>query len=400
VTITRPRTVGAVTAADCPAPGGGTPDRGGLRPWIGVIFASVWLVYLAYPLSAAWRQDSVPLRVFGIAVVVAFAAAYVGLFVVQRYARDTDMPQVPVTTRRWLFAAMGALAALAVPASGENALAFLVYIGVAAAFMLPTWEAAILVGTLVAVTVVSSRIVPGWTDNDFLAFQIAVSAFAMWGVVKVFESNAALRRMNAEVARLAVAEERLRFSRDLHDILGHSLTVITVKAELAGRLLDVDPARAAVEVADVERLSREALAQVRGAVAGYRDVTLPAEIASARTALEAAGIDAELPSAVDDVPADRRELFGWALREGVTNVVRHSGARRCRVSLTAGAVEVADDGGGADTPGTGTGGVGVGVPVHGGHGLAGLAERAASAGGRLVVGRAPEGGFLLRVQVP
>jgi two-component system sensor histidine kinase DesK len=240
--------------------------------------------------------------------------------------------------------------------------------------------------------------VPGWTSNDFLAFQIVVSAFAVGGIVRVFQSNAELRRMNAEVARLAVAEERLRFSRDLHDILGHSLTVITVKAELAGRLLDVDPARAAAEVADVERLSRSALADVRGAVAGYRDVTLPAEIASARTALEAAGIDAVLPSAVDDVPSERRELFSWAIREGVTNVVRHSGARCCRVSLAPGVVEVADDGGGAGTQLTDR--VGVGGAAEGGHGLAGLAERAASAGGRLVVGRAPEGGFLLRVQVP
>jgi two-component system sensor histidine kinase DesK len=254
--------------------------------------------------------------------------------------------------------------------------------------------------------------------------------------------------MNSEVARLAVAEERLRFSRDLHDILGHSLTVITVKAELAGRLLDVDPVRAATEVADVEWLSRDALAQVRGAVSGYRDVTLPAEIASARSALEAAGIEPVLPAAVDDVPAERRELFGWAVREGVTNVVRHSGARRCRVSLTAGAVEVADDGGGQAAGSGGAGaaaGLSEGAPAAGsssgaraagssegapaagpssgaraagssagalaaavydggphghGHGLAGLAERAAAAGGRLVVGRAPEGGFLLRVQVP
>ena len=399
MTPARPRTVGAVTADDVRA----VPWRGGNRRWIGVLFAGIWLVYLAYPVSAAWKHPSLPARVFGIGVLVVFAAVYVALFVAQRHARNTEMPPRPLAARRWFVVAMLVLAALAFPVSGEEALACLVYIAVGAMFTLPIREAAIVVVVLAAFTEISSRTVPGWTSNDFLAFQIVVSAFAVGGVVRVFQSNAELRRVNAEVARLAVAEERLRFSRDLHDILGHSLTVITVKAELAGRLLELDPARAAAEVADVERLSRNALADVRGAVAGYRDLTLPAEIASARTALEAAGIDAVLPTAVDDVPAERRQLFGWAVREGVTNVVRHSAARRCRVSLTPDAVEVADDGAGAGAPPGGSpagGSVGVGAPAHGGHGLAGLAERTSAAGGRLVVGRAPEGGFLLRVQVP
>jgi two-component system sensor histidine kinase DesK len=395
--------VGAVTADDVRP----VPWRGGNRPWIGVVFASVWLVYLAYPVSAAWRHPSLFARVFGIGVLAVFAAVYVALFVAQRHARNTDMPPRPLAARRWFVVAMVVLAALAFPVSGEEALACLVYIAVGAMFTLPIREAATVVVVVAAFTEISSRTVPGWTSNDFLAFQIVVSAFAVGGVVRVFQSNAELRRVNAEVARLAVAEERLRFSRDLHDILGHSLTVITVKAELAGRLLEVDPARAAAEVADVERLTRSALADVRGAVAGYRDVTLPAEIASARTALEAAGIDAVLPSAVDDVPSERRELFSWAIREGVTNVVRHSGARRCRVSLSAGAVEVADDGIGTGAVRTngrsqnaGADGGRLPGPEDGRHGLAGLAERAAAAGGRLMVGRAPEGGFLLRVQVP
>jgi two-component system sensor histidine kinase DesK len=119
-----------------------------------------------------------------------------------------------------------------------------------------------------------------------------------------------LTRRHQEIARLAVDEERNRFARDMHDIVGHSLTVIAVKAELAGRLVRRDPDRAEAEINDVERLSREALGEVRTAVAGYRDVTLSAELANARTALSAAGIDADLPSAIDDVPTERRELFG------------------------------------------------------------------------------------------
>src|SRR4030095_4018143 len=105
--------------------------------------------------------------------------------------------------------------------------------------------------------------------------------------------------------------------------------------------------------------AREALADVRTAVAGYRDVTLSAELANARTALSAAGIDADLPSAIDDVPTERRELFGWVVREGVTNVVRHSGASRCWVRISPSMVTVSDDGAPASTASTVAGGDGV-----------------------------------------
>lgn len=179
-----------------------------------------------------------------------------------------------------------------------------------------------------------------------------------------------------------------RFARDLHDLLGHSLTVITVKAELAGRLMTRDPAKAAAEVTDIERLAREALADVRATVAGYREVTLAVELSSARSALEAAGIAAELPLALDDVPGERRELFGWVVREAVTNVVRHSRAGRVRVQVSPTSVEVVDDGSGC-----------AGNPA-GGHGLDGLRDRLAAVGGRLEVGPVDTGGFRLFAEVP
>ena len=143
--------------------------------------------------------------------------------------------------------------------------------------------------------------------------------------------NIALISAHEENAELAVENERTRFARDLHDILGHSLTVITVKAELAQKLMDVDTDRARAELADLERLSRDALADVRRAVEGYRELSLPGELARARTALAAAQIEAVLPNSTDDVPSERRELFAWTIREGVTNVIRHSGARHCSV---------------------------------------------------------------------
>src|SRR6185437_13830912 len=140
-----------------------------------------------------------------------------------------------------------------------------------------------------------------------------------------------------------------RFARDLHDLLGHSLNVVSVKAELAGRLVTIAPERAQAELADIQRLTREALADVRSAVGGYSEVSLGAELARARSALEAAEIEPELPAGVDDIPEERHELFGWAVREGVTNVVRHSGAKRCWIALTPTSVAIEDDGSGPGT---------------------------------------------------
>jgi two-component system sensor histidine kinase DesK len=145
----------------------------------------------------------------------------------------------------------------------------------------------------------------------------------------------------------------------------------------------------------VEQLARQALADVRTAVAGYRETSLPSELVSARVALDAAGIEAELPNAVDDVPGERRELAGWTLREGVTNVVRHSGARHCRVRVDRHGIEISDDGRGPASYGADASGPG---PARiDGHGLAGLRERAYKAGAAVAVARSPEGGFVLRV---
>ena len=186
--------------------------------------------------------------------------------------------------------------------------------------------------------------VPGWERALGLSFAVCAGSFAVYGLQQVMLRNIALMRAREENARLAVEEERNRMARDLHDILGHSLTVITIKAELANRLLDVDVDRARAELADLERLSRDALADVRRTAEGFRDLTLPGELARARQALEAADIEARLPNSAEAVPSDLRELFAWTVREGVTNVVRHSNAHSCTVTLDATSVRVADDG--------------------------------------------------------
>lgn len=213
--------------------------------------------------------------------------------------------------------------------------------------------------------------------------------FMMSSFARLIRQTAELRAAQTGLADAAVAAERSRVARDMHDILGHSLTVIAVKAELAGRMLETPTGadRAAREIADVQDLARGALADVRATVAGYRGVNVLAELAAARTALESAGIAAELPSTSEEVPARHRELFGWVLREGITNVVRHSEAGRCRVGLSATKVRVEDDGVG---PGSGRGS---------GNGLAGIRERVEAAGGTVTIGSSDLGGFSLAVEV-
>jgi two-component system sensor histidine kinase DesK len=135
---------------------------------------------------------------------------------------------------------------------------------------------------------------PGWSPMADVAFSVALAALAMWGVTGMLQRNIELAQAQATIAELAVQNERTRFARDLHDILGHSLTVLTVKAELAGRLVPIDPVRAEREIGEVERLARDALADVRAAVAGYREVSLAVELATAKEVLAAAGIAAVL----------------------------------------------------------------------------------------------------------
>jgi two-component system sensor histidine kinase DesK len=163
--------------------------------------------------------------------------------------------------------------------------------------------------------------------------------------------------------------------------------VVSVKSELAGRLVRLAPERAEAELADIQRLVREALVDVRAAVSGYREMSLATELASARSALDAAGIEADVPVTGEAVDPERQELFAWVVREGVTNVVRHSDAKHCWVRLDRCAVEISDDGRGPSGDAIGAGQ---------GHGLGGLQERLDAAGCALSVGRREGGGFVLR----
>jgi two-component system sensor histidine kinase DesK len=217
--------------------------------------------------------------------------------------------------------------------------------------------------------------------------------FLLLNLGRLARANQELREARAELAELAVADERLRFSRDLHDLLGHGLSVIAIKAELAGRLLPDRPEEARRHVAELEAVARDGLVQVRQAVSGYRRPTLASELVGARMALEAADIEAQIEEPGVRLPPDVEAALAWTVREGTTNVLRHSGARHVHIRVVAGlteiVAEVIDDGRGGDGP-----------DGDGGHGLSGLRERAAALGGDLVAGPAPGGGFSLRMAIP
>jgi two-component system sensor histidine kinase DesK len=359
----------------------------GPRRW-GVLFAGVWLFYLLTPLSEAWHdRDSVEGWI-GIIATLLFAAVYLWAFALMRLRRPGQPFRIPVTPTQaaliiGLEIALGVVMCVTI---GQAGTAAAVYVAVTCVICLRTqwaWLAAVAVGL---VTYAATIVVPGWHRDEGILFGTLVATLAVWGISQAINRSTEVLQVREENARLALDDERNRFARDLHDILGHSLTVITVKAELANRLIDVDQQRARAELADLERLSRDALADVRRAVDGYRELTLPGELARARTALSAAEIDADLPNSTDDVPTDRRELFAWTVREGITNVIRHSGAGRCTVLLGEHEVEIRDDGRGAASPGAG-------------HGLTGLRERAAALGGTVVT-QSLQPGFSLKVVVP
>jgi two-component system sensor histidine kinase DesK len=343
------------------------------------LYASAWLVYMLAPLGGALDIGGVRGGI-GVAMVAVFVVLYA-----------TGVPR-GFNSHRFGRAIAGALFALSLgmlPFTGEKGLASFVFVVVACLVTLPRRAGYAALGLLVLLAGVLPYVVPGWADDGVVqAIQILLAAAVILAMFGLLRANRELRQAREDLTRLAALEERERIARDIHDVLGHTLTVITLKATLARRLMDSDVQRAAEEMADVERLAREGLADVRATVTATRNVSLTGELASARSALDAAGIEAELPSAVDDVPGDRRELFGWAVREGVTNVLRHSRARRCVVTLTSTSVEIQDDG--------------VWLPIASkgdGNGLRGLTDRASALGGLVEAGRV-NGGYRLRVEIP
>lgn len=355
--------------------------------WVGI-----WLVYLSAPVNDllhGGHSDGV--RLLGWIGLMAFVAWYFAL--IFRTGRGESDAVV-----------LGSLAVLATQSTvlaltlGREWLVLFVYVSISSGAALPFRYARWTVPAVSALLTACALAVPG--GGAYLAgllLPALLGGFSMTGIRELVRTTIELREARATVAQLAANEERLRLARDLHDLLGHSLSLITLKSELAGRMLPAQPDKAARQVADIEQVSRQALVDVREAVSGYRRPRLSAELAGARVALTAAGVVADLPAGEPDlsgVPEERESALAWALREAVTNVVRHSGARRCTVRLLRrqtldGPVlelSVEDDGSGDAGEGPG-------------NGLTGLAERLEKAGGALRAGGARQG-FRLVAHVP
>jgi two-component system sensor histidine kinase DesK len=366
-------------------PAGNGPGRR-LRMRAGILLG---LLFLAGPASDLVREPRGGLHRAALAAGLAgFVFCYVAL-----------LPPARFLAVRGAAALYAGLAAMAVLATGlmlagapHSFVALFVYLVAAGGLVLrPSHSIVLTAATTAAVGV--GVLVAGYSDSSAAATALTVGAIGsmMSAFGRQVRANRELREAREELARLAVSEERLRIARDLHDLLGHTLSVISLKSELAAKLVERDPKRAASELQDVQTVTRQALAEVREAVHAYRHLALDEALDGARAALAAAGIECRLDEQPLDLPSDVEAVLAWAVREGTTNVVRHSRARQCaiRVSAEGGAarVEVEDDG-----KGSGEG--------RAGSGLAGLAERAERVRGRLEAGVRPGGGFRLRLTVP
>jgi len=353
----------------------------------GWMFAAVWLVYLYENVKALLAQPNLWWRGTGLVAVAAFGVTYLVLARLARQGRIGG--PAPRPAHLWLgIGVLLVLFGLQVPGAGNHALTCLVYIAALAMIGLPVRQGLAAAAILFTAAEVLPATAPGWSDNGY-GLAVLLGSLATYGIRVAGERQERLVSAERELAGLAVQNERARIAGDLHDILGHSLTVVAVKAELAQRLLDVDLDRARRELADLETLARDALADVRSTALGVRGISLPGEIAAAREALAAANVEARLPGAADEVPSRNRELFAWTIREAVTNIVRHSRARHVEVRLGPASVEIVDDG------------VGAAVVTGDGQGLAGLRRRAEALGAQLTAGRREDQpGFRVRVEVP
>lgn len=343
------------------------------------------MVYLA---NLLWQPAFDPENFGWVNTAITLASAAVCLLFFLRRPHDNRSRLAATAT----LAAMG----LIVTPFNYGANVYLIYAAAIAGGVWPSRLALRAIWSLVGLTVLYLLILLGlgtsWQLGMTYSFLTAVFVLGV-GLGNLGETEREQHRRELEAAleenqRLAAIAERERIARDLHDLLGHTLSVITLKAELAARLAGRDPARAAQEMREVERISREATAQVREAVQGYRSRGLQGELAGAKLALQTAGIRFDYYAQPLTLSPTQESVLGLALREAVTNVIRHSGATCCVVRLL-------EEGGGVllEVEDDGKGGV-----LEEGSGLRGMRQRAEALGGRFE--RSGDGGTKLRLWLP
>jgi len=391
-----------------------TPGTGGPQRWL---FSGIWLIYLIAPVSGLFgHRHGVAWIAGGLAITAAFCVLYVPMLVsVDRW------PRFSLTA----LGGLAALSALACVVYGENWTPLWIYVSAATGMVLmilPGGRRVALRG-LLAVTACYSFFSwlshAGWTNYLIELLPVVLIGVAMIGFRMQIVLMHELASARETVAKLAASEERLRLARDMHDLTGQSLSMITLKSELAAKRLarlpasaEGDAVRDAVlgDLGDIGRVSRQTLHDIREAVSGYRRPTLAVEVITAQNALEAAGVrlddDPALTLRSGTFDADAEAALAWCLREAVTNAIRHSGARTCTMRLTEHgrdlSLEVTDDGDGFFEASQASHETGQDAP--GGSGLRGMSERLSAVGGSLATAQANPGqarpGFRLTATVP
>ena len=376
------------------------PGTGGRQRWF---FSGVWLAYLIAPVSDLFGHRHSPAWIAGgLAIAVAFCIVYLPTLVqVHKWPR-----LVPAG-----LGALAGLAALACVVYGATWTPLWIYVSAAAGMVLSDAPNRRRKSRLAILGVGACYTFFCWLSHTGIGEYLAVLlpdllvGVAMIGFRMQITLMRELAQARETVAKLAANEERLRLARDMHDLTGQSLSMITLKSDLAAKRLSRLPASAERDAAlgdlgDIGLVARQTLHDIREAVSGYRRPTLAIEVITARNALEAAGVrfddDAELTLRSGTFDADEEATLAWCLREAVTNVIRHSGARSCQARLIRGAaelsVEVTDDGRGHQPR-----------DADRGTGLRGMCERLSAVGGRLSLGPADGGrghGFRLTATVP
>lgn len=346
--------------------------------------SSVWTLFLAVPLVIIARSDLPVLERLGSCVgILVFAAAYVRT--VSTMPTWEDLParanllrQLRPVGRPLVVMALVVLATAPVM-SWWTAYYLPFFAGITLFATTLSVGLSLVCGACTAV-IVTACAASSSPDMRWMAVGCSLSSLSI--VAGRVGAEVSARRRIAE-RELVAATEREEISRDVHDLLGHSLTVLTLKAEVAQRLVRADPERAEAELAEIVDLSRAALADVRATVTRLRTPDLAGQVEASRTAFASANVELELSGRAKDVPLPQRELLSWALREATTNVLRHAGASRAHVEVAPGHLIVVDDG-------IGTAG------RDAGNGLTGLRRRVEAAGGALTVTSPVPAGLLPR----
>jgi len=354
-----------------------------------LVWSGVWLAFLGYPIGdIVSRHHSTAWEAAAWASLAVFVAVYLRTMWL---ALGPEVRSARPAVTGWL-AALIVVTFTMVAGFGAPWGGVIIYLGVATGASLTNRAALATLGGIAAVSIgIGVAVGVSASDLAFVTFLTTALGVTMLGVRRMFQLIVELRDARDEVARLTAAEQRLRFARDLHDVLGHNLSAIALKSQVARRTLHTDLGAAAAALEDVEAVAHRSLDDVRALVSGYRHPSLAEELAVAEELLVAAGVQ-PLIERPEQLPGGRSdELLAWAVREGATNVVRHSRAAHCRITITAGdgqaRLEVADDGTAANGDAVGSG-------------LRGLRERMAEVGGEMDARPLDSGGFRLSVRVP